>query len=418
VKNNIYISRFQLKHNPLPLLDRMTTGNGKAGMSRFTPSSPDTIFLASCYGVLALRLFNELDNLTSKQKEEWIHYLKSHQSQKNGLFLDPLLSKEELPENGHNWEYATWKFTFFGLGALETFNQQPVYPLSFLEQFLNENDISTWLEGLHWRNPWLESNRVMYLASFLIREWERTGDSSYKTKVDAILDWLDRYQSPETGFWGEDQNRDLFNAMAGAFHFYFFYFYIGRPVNYINQIIDKTLTLQQPDGLYDPRGGGGACLDLDAVDILVKLSYLTDYRKDEIKSSLNRSFQAILNNQNPDGGFCECKRPLPVIRSRKRRFLESVGLDWLIKSKPVERAVEYKRQIKWEKLRYNVEESNLWASWFRPLALALISKRYPGEYIDDIDWKFGKGPFIGWHDEEKLMELTKTYSENIDQLDE
>jgi hypothetical protein len=40
--------------------------------------------------------------------------------------------------------------------------------------------------------------------------------------------------------------------------------------------------------VYDPRGGGGACLDLDAADILVKLSLLTDYRED-IKASLQRT---------------------------------------------------------------------------------------------------------------------------------
>jgi len=398
-----------LRYNPIPWLEQMSNVNGKMGLSRFTSSSEYNTFLASCYGVLAFRLFNRLDRLTGQQKAEWISYIQSHQAEGDGRFFDPLLDKNDLPEKGHNWEYATWEFTFFGLGVLEVFGQHATYPLEFLSKFLHDVNLVTWLDSLNWNNPWLESNRVMYLASFLIREWERTGDQAFKREIDCLFDWLDAHQSPDTGFWGDNQSRDKFNAMAGAFHFYFYYFYLGRQVNYVNQIIDHTLELQQSDGLYDPRGGGGACLDLDAIDILVKFSMLTDHRKDDIKESLHKSFQSIIRNQNADGGFCECKRPSPVIRSRKRKLLKLIGLDGIFFPQSEQPPVEYKRQIKWDKLRYRVDESNLWASWFRPLALALISKRYPGEYIDTIEWQFGKGPFIGWHDEQKLMDQSKNY---------
>ena len=410
METKVVPTKAQLRYDPFDWLDQMTTGDEAVGLCHFTPSSSYTTFLASCYGLFARNLFGMVETLSDGQRSEWIRYISAHQQEANGLFMDPLLQKDELPATGHNWEYATWEFTNFGLGALEILGERSRHPLFFVDEFLNTHPIVPWLESLNWRNPWLESNRVMYLCTFLFREWERTGDERYKSAIDGLFDWLDLNQDPRTGFWGTDQDRDMLNAMAGAYHFYFFYFYMGRKVNYVNQILDNTLALQEPDGLYDPRGGGGACLDLDAIDILVKFSYLTDYRAREIKGSLSRSFKAIVANQNEDGGFCECKRPSIATRSRRRALLEAVGLDRVFKPRVIEKPAEYKRQIKWEKMRYRVDESNLWASWFRPLALALISRRYPGEFIDDIEWHFGKGPFIGWHDEQRLKDLAKSFS--------
>lgn len=402
------VKRNALRYVPLPWLSSTMGGASQPWACRMAASSPHCTLLASCFAVLARELFDGLGSLSYSEQQGWAQFIAQHQNSETGLFLDPLLQQDDLPESSHNWQYVTWQFTFFGLAALDALGAQPLYLLTFLQTFLDSNDVVCWLATRDWTDPWLESNSIMFLASFLIQEWERTGNPIYEKATCAIFDWLDDHQNPETGYWDLGQGASLLDAMAGAFHFYFLYFYLGRPVNYAERIIDSTLALQQPDGLFDPRGGGGACIDLDAIDILVKFSMLTDYRATDIKAALTRAFEAILRNQNPDGGFCEAKRP-SCRKSLKRRVAELVALDRLLNRPWQGRPVEYVCYSGWDKMRYRVDESDLWSTWFRPLALALISTRYPGEFIDDINWRFRRTPTLGWHDIEKLQAIKAQY---------
>lgn len=364
--------------------------------------------LSQCFAVLGLELVNALPELSPQNQERWSSQILECYRPQHGLFIDPTVDRDSLPDHGHNWTYLTWQSTFFALAALDALGHDTEYSLEFLESFKGSQQICRWLEGREWHNPWLESNNVMFLTSFLIQEWERSHDSRTVQTLDVLFEWLDEHQNPITGYWDLGQGASTLNAMAGAFHFYFLYFYTGRAVRYPERILESTLALQQPDGLFNPSGGGGACLDLDAVDILVKFSLLTDYRAADVKAALERAYEAILNNQNPDGGFCEAKRPAPR-KSLKRQVAEVVGLDRLL-NRPYEgHPVEYLNYSGWDRMRYRVDESDLWSTWFRPLALALISTRYPGEFIDDVDWRFRPTPTLGWHDTDRLCTIARTH---------
>lgn len=396
------MAQYSLYYDPVQWLDTMIHNDGQFGPHRISSSSPHNTLLSSCFAVLARETIGALNLFSSSQLQEWSQYIAKHQSSESGLFLDPLLDRNDLSKRGHNWQYITWQFTFFSLAALDALEAQANYPLSFVEIFLDSNKIEHWLANRDWSDPWLESNNIMFLISFLIQEWERTGNLTYSKAAHTILDWLDEYQNPKTGYWDLNRGASLLNAMAGAFHLYFFYFYLGRPVNYPERIIDSTLALQEPDGLFDQRGGGRACLDMDAIDILVKFSLLTEHRVTEIKEALRHAFEAILMNQNPDGGFCEAKRPPLWQKSLKRRVAESVGLDRLLNRSWRGRPIEHKHYSSWDKMRYWVDESDLWSTWSRVYTLALISSRYPDEFIDDINWQFRSSPTLGWHNESQL----------------
>jgi hypothetical protein len=168
----------------------------------------------------------------------------------------------------------------------------------------------------------------------------------------------------------------------------------------VRAIIDHTLSLQHSDGLFNPEGGGGACHDLDAVDILVKFSMLTDYRASDVRRALDRAYHALWRTQNPDGGFCE--RFWPPQPSLKRRVGEALGLDRLF-GRQRDYSEPVFRYSGWKKMECKVTDSNIWASWFRPLALALISVRYPGEYLELGRWTFRRLPGLGWHDPERIL---------------
>lgn len=348
---------------------------------------------ATDFAIFTNELLGTLHSVPKLRREQWQQYLLSCQDPHSGIFRDPNLQPGDLTSAFHNWDYVVWQMTFFTTSALDALDAFPAYPLRFLEPYRSRTAITAWLEQLDWSNPWLESNRVMFLSSFLIQ----AGETSL---ANTIFDWLDNAQDQESGYWGMKQGASRFDAMAGAFHFYFLYFYLGRPVRYADQIIDNTLLLQQPDGLYHPAGGGGACHDLDAIDILVKFSMLTDYRAQDIKASLRQSYAALRANQRHSGAFCEAVRK-PPSKSAKRRIAERTGLDRLLR-KPYTEPYEIIRYAGWTKMEYSEDEGDLWSTWFRLLALALISSRYPGEFSEGATWFFRRGPFLGWHNTQQM----------------
>lgn len=358
--------------------------------------APD--LLSQCFAVLCLELFDALPAIPATDRARWRAQIAASYQGETGYFVEPQMSPGDLPARGHNWQYVTWQSTMFARSALEALGDRSAYPAAFLEDLKSPDRIVSWLEERNWRNPWLESNNIMFAALFLLQEADALHGDANGAILEAMFRWLDDHQNPVTGYWDLGRGSSLLNAMAGAFHLYFLYLITGRRVQYPERILESTLSLQQPDGLFDPRGGGGACLDLDAVDILVKFSHLTDYRSEDVRTALGRAFAGILGNQNADGGFCEARRRAIWQKSRKRRLAEFTGLDRLLNRPWQGRPVEHISISGIKQLRHQVDASDLWATWFRSLALALVSTRYPGEFIQGVNWRFKTTPTLGWHD--------------------
>ena len=179
----------------------------------------------------------------------------------------------------------------------------PLYPLSFLEEWKKQGVISHWLESLNWKEPWQQGNRVMFLGIMLIVDFQMNGDVNSRQAVKEFLAWHDHFQNPKTGFWGEGNASGYFEGLFGAFHQYLLYFYLDYPLQYMERIVERTLFLQQHDGLWSPLSGGGGCEDMDAVHILVALYQRKDYRRADSEKALNKAYHAILLLQAKDGGF-------------------------------------------------------------------------------------------------------------------
>lgn len=368
---------------------------GAYGRYRFTSQGESTL-LSSCFAALVRELFGDLASLSHEHREQWIKHIRSHQDVATGKFLDPQFQRSDLTDPIFSKNYLTMQFTYFSIAALDALGAEPSYPLRFAEPFANPLFVVDWLDSRYWPYFWLESNKIMFILSFLLHQQE-AGDSSAGEAVEAALDWLDDNQDPCTGFWGTDRSATLYQGMGGAFHIFPFYFYLGRPVKYLECVIGSTLSLQQSDGLFDPRGGGMACADLDAIDMLVKFSLVTDYRASDIKTALAKAFDALLECQSDDGGFREAKGPRR--KSLKRMVGEALFLDVLLGK---QRGPEIVRYSAWDKMAYRADRSDMWSTWFRPLALALISLRYPGEFISGVNWHFRRVPCLGWHDPVKV----------------
>ena len=381
------INGIELKRQVLEWLEMVRIQTEKYGKYKLTKSADSTL-LASCFAVMVKGLYGELSALSEVQRKEWVNYILDCQDSKTGLFIDPLLRSADLSSPKHSWEYMTFNSTMLSLVALQTLGAESRYPLNFLNKYKDSLYIARWLEERNWKDPWLEGNNLMFIGGFLIKDLERTKNPTVADTMKVFFKWLDEHQDPKTGYWGTDKGAGNFGAMAGAFHIYLLYFYLNKPLHYIERIIDATLLLQCKDGLFSTAGGGGSCEDLDAIDILVKLGGLSSYRAKDIEETLQKAFDAILKNQNKNGGFCWAKRPRKI---EIRKNLLKAFLNYIKKPNQI---IKYGG---WERMSFNISESDIFSTWFRSLSIALIDTKYPSKYSLGINWKFSEYPGLGFH---------------------
>jgi len=346
----------------------------------FTKKARKPTLLSNCFAVLTLELFNEVDSIGQETKETLIGFIKACQLEETGHFIDPLLRKEHLfRSNTHSWDYLTMQSTMFSINALDAFGEKPRHRINFVDMYKDVDFLIKWLQERNWKNPWLESNNIMFIGCFLLYEYLQTKEMRILEVIDQMLNWHDKAQDSHTGFWGTDKGASLPNAMAGAFHIYYFYYYLKRPIQYSDKIVDSTLSLQHEDGLFVSKGGGGACEDLDAIDILTKFTALTDYKKESIKQILLKSLKTLANGQNRDGGY-----------------------GWKINGHgnfitDLMRRREICHYSSWKLMPYDIHKSDMWSCWFRYLAISLIVSTYPDEFGTDFNFKFRRLPGLGWH---------------------
>ena len=397
-----------IRRNVLVWLDSLRIKDADYGVYRFCEGGNPTI-LASCFALFIRELLDDLGSLSDDERHEWTSHIKNCQDSSSGLFYDPLFKEEDL-SGKHDAGYFTHQNTMFCLSALNALDSEPDYNLQLLSSYSKENVVKAWLDALDWSDPWLISNNVMYIMYFLQDDYKRNKSEKSLEILDFIFEYLNQIQDYSTGFWGTDRGANIFHGMAGAFHFYFFYFDMLKPVKYSKEIIDHTLALQNNDGLFTPMGGGGHCDDLDAIDILVKFSMLSLHRADDVLQALLKAFDQLLNNQNSDGGFCYAKVPfysVPDWMYCLRLLLPVENLDsktrfWMVTRK-VGSQVLYPKVKKWtwmysswKLMSCQVNKSDLWSTYFRLLAIALISSRYPDKFNYVPEWKF-RNYGIGWH---------------------
>ncbi len=353
-------SRSRLHEEAAEWLQSIHSGSGFL----FTPGGRETVIATSMGVLLAEGL-----GVAIAQREAVIRNILSAQDGKTGLFLEPLAEQVPLRGGLHDRTYLDWTTTYFALHALEALGEKPEHPLSFLASFRDTEGVIGWLESLDWTDPWRESNRVMHLLAALLFAllWEEKPWAA--ERYHDVLDWLDGKQDPRSGLWGTDHGATLLNAVAGAYHFVPFYRYARRPVRCWPKIVDACLELQNEDGLFAPSPGGGACEDLDAIDLLCTAARASGRLTADVRKALTRAFWAIWNMQREDGGF-------PYAHTKS------------------EAKYEYSS---WPAMEAPLGGSDMWAAWTRLVSLHTIHALLEGDLPDAGPWKFRRFPALGFH---------------------
>ncbi len=373
------------------------------GSSACYAAGEEPELLPTCFAVLAEEMLGTLEGWDGDRRRQVAERILLAQDPETGLFALPDICNEELLwPHGCDLLYVRYQVAYFALAALSALHRKPRYPLAFAEPWLDRQYALGWIEGGPWHDPWNHSNRIMFLLRCLVHlgtDWNREKAWSC---YDAVVEHLLRLQDPRTGLWHGVATCDVRTAVYAAYHFFPFMFWRGIAPPYADRIIESALSMQHADGLFGSQPGGGACEDLDAIDVLVKFSSICDHRATDVKRALTRAFRRILELQNPDGGFPNYL-PQPVPRgggSWKRRLARTVGLGALVDRLRGYQETSY--YSGWRRVKSRKGASDMWAAWFRPLALSLIVSRYP-ELVDvPAAPRFHGLPGLGWHDVERI----------------
>jgi len=363
---------------------------------KFHANADDTIF-CTCFALFILDLFKESDKFTCQEKQEWISYLQSFQNKESGYF--------EPHKYYHNdKERNRYQLTCFCLSALRILDAEPEFPLGFVEQWKTPDDIRKYLygRGCHEGRPG-SGNKAMFLAIFLTFEYERTKEEHLLDKINTWFEFHDETQN-RNGFWGSDLKSCYLHGLQNGFHQFVVYFYWQREIHKFDRIVDIALSSQDRKGFFAPTPGGEACHDYDTIHILAAAHTKTDYRKKEIQARMRKAFQAILGTRVNDGGFCQSKcrlaslmdflKYVPVYFSNRSVYL------WYYRAR-VTFAVLLRQKSTvhtgWTKESRYWDESNLWDTWFRCLALAEIAQTIDDAALTDFrDVNFHKMLGLGF----------------------
>ncbi len=260
---------------------------------------------------------------------------------KDGLCWDEnIINLEYL--NGDGWGARHFMPQYFV--AIERLKMDLKYPLNYIEPFYQKEILKSFLDSLDWSMPWQSSNVVMNIGVVMFFERRYSESSNAGAAIEVLQKWLLDNIRPDCGMWGVGDINSIsfkYELIRGAYHMYSFLIYDNIDIPYREKAIDIILECQNKFGGYDFRTNSSACEDIDAIEPLIRLSLLTpNYRVDEIKESIARSLQWVIQNQMKDGGC--------VFRLGEKFNYGSTNME------------------------SSVNESNLFATWFRTLSICYM----------------------------------------------
>jgi hypothetical protein len=323
------------------------------------PATWPSVLLAGTYdSLMALALTGGIARLAPAQRTAAAAFVLRFR-RPDGSFHLPQHRPEDTwkrPERDETDRYIAFHLTNYALGALEALGHEDPPVLDFARPFLDPLRLDAWLARRDMRDPWLEGNNIVNLASFLML-FRGAEAGAARVALARMLDWHRFNQEPATGFWGVGQGdpQQHLHAMAGATHNFHLFYALREPVPFAERIIDYCLTL--------PVAVQSACIDVDIVDILVNFHADTDHRRGEIRAWLAAKLDALLAFQGPDGGFADVATGIRRFDGWVRGYSEPQGL------------------------------SNSFATFFRLIAIALCAATlHPGLR----PWRFRRMLGIGY----------------------
>lgn len=357
------------------------------GSYRLTMASDSSAF-ATCFWVFGMRLLRKNDVLAD---------LRGDLSES---IRRAVRATRTANATGREFEAKPFRqllaFSLSALSVLGTLSDDPLEDL-IVEQLPEsvERELQR-LECLSGREQ--SGNQAMFMAVFLLHARDSLGLS-----VDAqIQDWVRCHLASMNrfGFWSGARGMTALQFQNG-YHQYEILEYLGGKSDKIETTCDSVAQLADSQGHFAPYPGGGGCFDYDAVFMLTPDGEIPNRHVAEI---LKRTAATLLSEQQPDGGFCESiyvrpRSPTNTVRS-VRHVLNALpnmpaALERFRYALALQRRKYDRIETHWSTYSRRWDESDLWDSWFRMLALARIECAVDRQAAGK--WGFIDFPGIGFH---------------------
>lgn len=317
----------------------------------------------TCYALQTIYYLTNRSTISEQTRD----FILNCQDQQTGYFIGPEFQKFDFINNKHDNEHLLLHLLCTVIPFLIDFRIKPKYDFSDAKKFLNKEYLIPWLKRRDWSDAWLEGNNLLFVGELLVYFRDIEKEPKAGEAMEIWYEWLENEVDPYTGLWGTNGYCNNFTAMCGGYHQLLLYYYDKRHIPNSRKIIDTVLSLQNVDGGFSPKGGGGACEDADAVDILVNLYKITNYKKAQIRCSLKRCLKHLILLQNKDGGF------------------------------PYKKGIE-QSHMGIPDTKAGINESTMFSTWFRVHTLALICEILPNEKVFlKREFYFNSFVSMGWH---------------------
>jgi len=366
-------SYIDLKTQVLNYLQTLKKGDTNYNFS----SSVKGNIYSSIIALYIYDLLGETKKFSNEKKQIWIKYINSYQDKETGYFM-PERQITNRPERNY------LQLTTFCLSALRILGAKPLVDPPFKEELKNPDYIKSYLKKYNCLEGKRGSgNMAMFLGILLTYFFEDTNDEIYKNNLDKWFDLHDLSVNVN-GFWGEHLEAKYYNGVQNGFHQYVIYDYWKREVIKSHEILNILAKTQDFEGHFAPFPGGAACEDYDAIHLLIILNTRLKNRSNQIEKQLMKAKKALLNDLNKNGGFCQTKINPSRINLRNIRFLlEFKSLNALIIKLRKSLGFLIKRRdyikVDWFDSDRKYNESNLWDTWFKLLAIAEIETHLGSE---------------------------------------
>lgn len=351
--------------------------------ARLTPRA-DASGYALCFDVFCRNLSFDLPANREAKALDLRHVLRSARSQYGN----------DLPVGKDYRQLLTFQLS--SLGALGELAGDPLQDLvaeqipHSLEEVLRQLGCFEGRAG--------SGNQAMFLAIFLLH----ARDHLAMDTQPAIDEWVHLHlkHMNRFGFWGDDRWMTHLQFQNG-YHQHEILEYLGVDNPRQEATLEAVRSLADGEGHFAPYPGGGGCYDYDAVFMLTPHGRIPD---EATRVLLERTAATLLAEQNPDGGFCESHRVRPRSWANLAGFARHV---WAARGNPgafrerlryaltLQRPKHDRIHTHWSRYSRRWDESDLWDSWFRMLALARIDVALHPEHAEN--WGFIDYPGIGYH---------------------
>lgn len=244
--------------------------------------------------------------LEQAQSQGWAEYILDHQRPQDGLLIDPGLESRIVSESDPptETEIASIRrmITRNGLNTAIHLGGRPRHRLAHEEAFETPEEMVTYLEGLHWHNPWGAgswSGAVIVFQHFN----QLLGDGAAEEIIEAGVQWLTDRQDPETGAWHDHESEISLHCLVnGIFKVWIQLLPItDLPVQFPETVVDLCLRAMYEDPIL--AGTPDACSIFDVGFVLDVALRFTDHRREEVRDWCAAALPMFEQFVRPDGAL-------------------------------------------------------------------------------------------------------------------